>query len=298
MTQSNRLGRLESILYEAVTNGEKSQRSTIVLAEAMNLDSNDQNIVFFYELLSKAKEDAISLRRYPRIDSYIKVIEELVIFSITNHLYSLVWNNFAIYLNDKNVLIALSALAHYVDTHEPRKFLDQDFLIKLKSEFDELSKKVLESDLSRELKTYLSVIIENILKAIRKYTVDGVQGLEEAAKSLAYDLLILEPKLKDEDKQNPILKQFIAIELGLVTFITPNLYDIIGVVAALHDESWRTDFQSLITHRDNIAKMLNEGATIQEVFNKAPDIFKQETKKSISGKEQKLITPAKEDVIN
>ena len=90
MTQSNRLGKLENILHEAVTNGERNQRSTIVLVEAMNLDSNEQSIVCFYELLSKAKEDAISLRRYPRIDSCIKVIEELVIFSTTNHLYSLV----------------------------------------------------------------------------------------------------------------------------------------------------------------------------------------------------------------
>lgn len=80
-------------------------------------------------------------------------------------------------------------------------------MIELKSEFDELSNKVLESDLSKELKTYLSVLIENILKAIRKYTVDGMQGLEEAAKSLAYDLLIIEPKLKEGDKQNPVLKK-------------------------------------------------------------------------------------------
>ena len=288
MTQSNRLGKLENILHEAVTNGERNQRSTIVLVEAMNLDSNEQSIVCFYELLSKAKEDAISLRRYPRIDSCIKVIEELVIFSTTNHLYSLVWNNFATYLTDKNVLIALSALAHYMDNQEPKKFLDQDFLIKLKSEFDELSNKVLESDLSKELKTYLSVLIENILKAIRKYTVDGIQGLEEAAKSLAYDLLIIEPKLKEGDKQNPVLKKVIATGLSLVTFITPNLYDLIGVVPALHDEIWRNNFQALVVYRDNIAKMLSDGLNIQEALNKAPDTFK----------EQKALPPSKEDVKN
>lgn len=120
--QSNRLGRLENILHEAVTNGERSNNSTDVLLKAMSIDSNPQNIVYFYELLSKAKEDAVSLKDFPRIDRNIKVIEELVTFFSINHIYGLTWNNFANYIESKNVLNTLSALAHYVDTQEPKKF--------------------------------------------------------------------------------------------------------------------------------------------------------------------------------
>ncbi|PSB34744.1 hypothetical protein [Chlorogloea sp. CCALA 695] len=293
MMQSNRLRRLENILDEAVTNGARDQNSARVLLEAMNLDFAPQNIVGFYELLSKAKEDAKSLRNFSRIDRYIKVIEDLNTVFITNHIYGSLWKTFADHIESGNVLNTLDALANYLHSQEPKIFLEQNFLTELRNELEELLNKVLKSDLSKELQKYLSVRIENILKAIRIYNIDGTKGLEDAAKSLLNDLLLTEHKLKDEDKQNPIYTQVKAWGINLTIFLT----SMIGVVPDIC-EFWIPNFQVLAADSEKIAEILSEESDIQEVFKKASDILKQEPNKSISAKEQKALPPSKEDVKN
>lgn len=296
MKQSNTLRRLENILYEAVNNGKNDQNSALVLMEAMNFDSEPQNIVHFYALLLNAKEDAKKIN-IPKIEGYIQVLEELNAIFITSPIWGSQWVTFANHIKSKYILTTLDALANYLHSQEPKIFIEQDFLLELNSELEELLNKILNSDLSKELRRYLSVRIENILKAIRIYTIDGTEGLERATKSLLNDLLLTEHKLKEEDKQNPIYKTFQASVISLSMFFTPSAYDIVGLVPDLY-EFWIPNFQDRVAHKETIAKILSEESNIQEVFKKAPDIFKQETNKSISGKEQKLITPAKEDVIN
>lgn len=168
MQQSNTLRRLENILHEAIANGKSNQNSATVLLAAMNLESEHRNIVYFYELLSKAKEDAKSLRDVQKLNRYIKVIEELHTVFINNHILGSTWNTFADYIESRHVLNTLDALANYLHSQEPKIVLEQDFLTSLSSNLEELLNKIIASDLSKELKRYLTVRIENILKAIRK----------------------------------------------------------------------------------------------------------------------------------
>lgn len=63
MQQSNALRRLEEMLAEAVTSGDRNQPSGPILLKAMKLSAQPQNIVDFYELLNKAEEEARSIRK-------------------------------------------------------------------------------------------------------------------------------------------------------------------------------------------------------------------------------------------
>lgn len=296
MQQSNTLRRLANILREAVKNGKNDQNSALVLMEAMNFNSEPQNIVYFYALLLNAKEDAKKIN-IPEIEGYIQVLNELNAIFITSPIWGSRWDIFANHIKSKYVLTTLDALANYLHSQEPKIFIEKDFLLELNSEFEELLNRMLNSDLSKELKRYLSVRIENILKAIRIYTIDGTQGLEEAAKSLLNDLLITEHRLKDEDKKNPVYQKVKAWGLTLAMFLTPSLYDIIGIVPDMY-EFWIPNFQVLAADSDKIAKVISEESDIQEVFKKASDILKQEQNKIISAKEQKALPPSKEDIKN
>ncbi|MBD1927347.1 hypothetical protein H6F74_14005 [Trichocoleus sp. FACHB-90] len=195
MEQSNALRRLEIILDEAVTNGNGEQSSAAILLEAMTLAVQHRNIVDFYELLNKAEEEARKLNKFPKIDRYIKVIEELQDVFIANHIWSSKWSIFADYIDNKGVLNTLDALANYLHSQNPKIFIEQDFLNDLNTTFSSLVEKVMESDLSKELKIYLIERIEDILKAIRRYAIDGTEGLEKAAKSLVNDLAVTEHNL-------------------------------------------------------------------------------------------------------
>ena len=297
MKQSNALRRLEIILDEAVTNGDREQNSGAILLQAMTLAFQPRNIVDFYELLNKAEEEARKLNNFPKINRYIQVIEELHDVFILNHIWNSKWSSFANHIESRGVLNTLDALANYLHSQNPRNFLEHDFLKDLNTEFDSLLSKVIESDLSKELKIYLSERLEDILKAIRRYTIDGTEGLEKAAKSLVNDLALTEHNLKDEDKKNPIYQRVKAWGLSLVLFITPSPYDIVGAVPDIY-EFWIPKFEELAAGSKKIERIICEKPNIQEVFEKASDTFSREPRKSILGRELKALPASKEDVEN
>jgi len=162
---SNALRRLEELLTEAVTNGDGNELSGLILLRAMKLSEQPQNIVDFYELLSKAEEEAKSIRNKTKIDRYIQTLEELHKVFVVSHIWSTQWAIFAGQINN-NILNTLDSLADLFDKQNPAIFLDQEFLEKLKDEFSDLLTKILESDLSRDLKIFLRERIEATLRTI------------------------------------------------------------------------------------------------------------------------------------
>lgn len=152
MIQSNALRKLESILDEVITEGNDAETSGSVLLRTMRLDQQPQNIIDFYGVLSKAEEEAIKLKNLPRFDRYFQVIEELHKFCIINHIWTTRWKVFATHIKSKNVFIALDELANYFHSQNSKVFLEEKFINKLNAEFESLLSKILESDLSEELK--------------------------------------------------------------------------------------------------------------------------------------------------
>ena len=138
--------------------------------------------------------------------------------------------------------------------------------------------------------------LEDILQAIRKYHIDGTEGLEKAAHSLASNLLLREFSLEDEDKSSPILKHVQAWVLSLLLYITPSPYDIIGAVPDIQD-FWAPKFEELITHYKVVEPIVCESSTIQEAVEKVSNTFEKQPQKSIAArKEIKALPASKEDV--
>ncbi|MBD2354883.1 hypothetical protein H6G41_09650 [Tolypothrix sp. FACHB-123] len=282
------------MLTEAVSNGDRNQPSGPILLKVMKLSNQPQNIVDFYELLNKAEEEARSIRNNANINRYLQTIEELHHCFVVHHLWNTKWDTFATYIEGKGVLNTLDALAYFFNFQNPAIFLEQDFLDKLKSEFSSLLERIFESDLSKELKRFLIERIEDILKAIRRYYIDGTEGLEKATKSLVSDLVMAEHSLKDNDKNNPLYKRVKAWGLSLLIYIAPSPYDIIGAVPDIHD-FWVPKFEELAAGQQKVEQIICETSTIQEAFEKTSYIFNKQQQKMIAGREPKALPASKED---
>ena len=283
---SNALRRLEELLTEAVTNGDGNELSGLILLRAMKLSEQPQNIVDFCELLSKAEEEAKSIRNKTKIDRYIQTLEELHKVFVVSHIWSTQWAIFAGQINN-NILNTLDSLADLFDKQNPAIFLDQEFLEKLKDEFSDLLTKILESDLSRDLKIFLRERIEDILRAIRRYPIDGTEGLEKATKSFVSDLAMTEHSLQEKDKDAPIYRRVKAFVLSSIMYTAP----IIGAIPDI-DGYWRPKFEELVAGHEKVEKILCESPNIQEAFEKSSKIFDRQPQKIITGNREPKALPA------
>ena len=297
MQQSNALTRLENILTEAVEKGDKKQASGYVLLTVMGLPPNEsQNFLDFYELLNRAEEETRRLKDINRIERYLKVIVELRAFSASGDLWNSAWENFSNYIEARSVLISLDSLAREFHRQNPSILLEQEFLKKLSSKFESLLRSTLSSDLSKELKRFLVERIEDILTAIRKYHIDGTEGLKKAAQPLVSDLVLQEHRLTDEDKRNPIYSGVIASIVALIQFVTPsNIFDLIGFFPDV--SYWEPKFEDLAKGFEDMEQIIRETPTLQEAFEKASNMFKKQPQKSIIGREELKALPASKETM-
>jgi hypothetical protein len=294
MQQSSALRRLEEILTEAIDTGDRNQHSGPILLKALKLGEQPQNIVDFYELLNKAEEEAKSIRNKPKIDRYISTIQRLHEVFVVNHTWLTPWDTFATYIEGKGVLNTLDSLADFFYSQNPAILLEKDFLEKLNSEFSSILEEILKSDLSKDLKRFLERHIENIIKAIRRYHIDGTEGLEQATKSLISDLAMKEYSLQAADKENRTYMHATGWFLSLLLYISPSPYDIIGAVPDIYD-FWIPKFEELVAGHKKVERIICESPTIQEAFEKAAHTFDRQPQKRITGGRELKALPASEE---
>ena len=291
--QSNALRRLEGILDEAVAYENKKEQTGVVLLKAMNLDVEPQNIVEFYELLSKAKEESLRINK-PKISRYISTLDELHKVFILNHLWTTEWNTFSSHIESRNILNTLDALANYFYEQDPLVFLEQDFLDQLKTEFQSLSDSILNSNLSNELKRFLVEKVEDILTAIRRYHIDGTEGLAKAAQSLVSDLVMTEHKIKDADKKNPVYNKAKSWFVAILLYTVPVIPDIYSFWIPKFEELV-PKFEELVAGQKKIEQIAPETLTIQGILEKSADVFDRQPQKNITGSAELKALPASKE---
>lgn len=294
MNQSNALRRLEEILDEAVSKGSSNEHTGGVLLAVMKLKSVPRNIVDIYELFNKAEEEAKKIKNIPKIHRQIKTFDELYHFFLTNHLWGLPWSNFVPHIQNLKALDALDTLANYYHIQNPAIDLEKDFLDKLNGKFRELLDNVTESDLSNELKRFLVEKLENILKALLRYHIDGIKGLEEASKSFISELTMSENKLEVKDKNNPIYSKVTSWGLGLLLYIIPSPYDIIGAVPDIA-EFWVPKFEELAAGQEKIEIIISKTPTIHDSYVKALGTFNRQPQKILEGSSEQKSLPYSKD---
>lgn len=293
--QSNAIRRLEEILTDAVDSGNRDQLAGTILLGAMKLEGKPDNLVDFYELLNKAEEEAKSIRR-AKIDRFLQTIQELQQVFIVNSIWSEKWHTFANHIENRGVLNTLDALADFFDDQNPSILLESDFLDQLSDKFEELLNEIEESNLDTKLKTLLTRQLRDIRRAIRRYHIDGTEGLEKSVNSAVVELVRTEPLLKEEDKNNDKYKSVKAWLLGLLLYIAPTPYDIIGAAPDIYD-FWVPRIEELVQGHKKIEQIVDTSPTIQDTLEKAAGTFDRQPQKSIAGsKEMKALPASKENI--
>ena len=186
--QTSALQRLTKILNDSINQvkmAEINRPAIPILLRFINTPDNPSHLIDFFSILSTAREE---IGRMKDRESSRRVIEKLNDYFINN--INITWKDFAKYIDDGNIIDLLHSLADHYHTQNPTIFLESDFLDGLKNQFNSLLDEIVDSDLSNILKRFLTKQIEDILYAIRRYSIDGSEGLEKAIKSFFSDLAI------------------------------------------------------------------------------------------------------------
>lgn len=285
--QTSSLRKLENIFNGAINSGNKEEASGSILLRVMEIEEVPHHLTIFYDVLIKAKNEAQSIRNKPNLDRYLKIIEDLHQTFIVNHLWVTPWKVFSTHIERANILTTLDALADMFERQNPSVVLKRDFLEKIDDDFTDLLKQVIESDLSQGLKNFLIDQLEKILTAIRQHDIDSRNDLENTSKSFMSDLLLIEPSLSKEDKDNPVYRKIIGKTIGIVLRVTPYL---ISIYPDIHT-FWIPRIDELIAQCEQFAQ---DDSNIQIIISKTLSHFSQETPKVLEGKDEKIIGPSKE----
>jgi hypothetical protein len=200
--------------------------------EYINTADESPHLMDFFTLLSTAREEIgrVKDREFSR-----RVIEKLSDYFTNKDFTDVKWIDFKNFIDDGNYIEVLKSWADHYHTQNPTIFLESDFLDGLKNQFNSLLDEIIASDLSNNLKKFLTKQIENILYAIRRYSIDGTEGLEKAIKSFFSNLAIVESHLDNKDKKNPIYKNCQSwVSTLLISLLYPSAYDVIGVLLLCH----------------------------------------------------------------
>jgi hypothetical protein len=272
--QHNNLRALYVILNNAVKEGKPEENAGYVLLDTMKLERKYHNFIFFYELFGRAKDDAVSLITIKdgiyeeEYNEQINAINDLQDFFISNNPFSQNWATFLGEIKRGRYLAILSPLARDYHERNPKVFLDQDFLNKLSANFTDLSKEIFESELSSEFKKYLIDKVEDVIRSIRRYAIDGTDGLEKTVKSLVCDLTLGEYSLANKDKESSIYNKFRAITLSLFFAFVPTPWDLIGFIPD-YQQFWKPTFEQLIEGQKEIEEIGKACTSISEIIKES-----------------------------
>ncbi len=284
--QTSALQRLAKILNDAILNSLSYSRDAAaipILLQSIDVPDSSSHFIDFFSILSTAREE---IRKMKGRESSCRVIEKLNDYFINN--INITWKDFAKYIDDGNIIDLLHSLADHYHTQNPTIFLESDFLDRLEEQFNSLLDEIIDSDLSNNLKRFLTKQIENILYAIRRYSIDGTEGLEKAIKSFVTDLVMVEKHIDKKDKKNPIYSRCLAGFSSLLVILRPSPYDVIGVVPAI-DDYYRPRIEEFIKNWQEVEENTDETSTITEIMEKSLQLSNKQPQKSLQGKEQKSL---------
>ena len=286
------LQRLSKILNEAVLNALPTwgnESAITVLCLYINPPDTSYDIIDFFALLSTAREE---IGRMKDREPSRRVINKLNDYFINKNSADAKWSDFSKFIDDGNYIFLLSSLADHYHTQNPTIFLESDFLDGLKEQFNSLLNEIIASDLSNSLKKFLIKQIEDILYAIRRYPIDGSDGLQKATQSFVSNLVTIESHLDKKDKKNSIFRKSVSKIIVLLHFLLPNsVYDTLGVIPAI-DDYYRPRIEEFIQNWQEVEASTDEESTITEIMEKSLKVSNKQPQKSLPGKEQKSLPSA------
>lgn len=290
MGQNNSLRILERILTIATSDSKPQEKFGSVLLKSMNLDIKPENMVDFYGVLSRARDEAASIKK-ENIERYIKTLDELYGFFVKTDLWNGQFTPFASHIQQKNILNTLDSLADFFGDQNPRIILSEDCLPLLKKEFESVLDSIINSDLQQDIKKFLIKGITQILKGLARYEIDGGETLEQSIKKLIFNLVLSDHNIKSEDRQKSGYTKPVSLILVVLIHCIPTPWDIIGAVPDIHD-FWIPKYSQIMEKQKEVEGIVRDCSSVKESIEKA-SYYLINQQKLITGKEQKILPPGK-----
>ena len=255
MKYSNSIGNLYEILEKA-NSGNLRDTSGRILAEAMNSNDVESSILDFYSLLFKVEKDAKTIVGIEDLEDNIEPIIELQKFFVNSNLSVESWIKFHQFIKSKNIHIILKYLSRDFESQQRKVYLDESFIKELRSDFNDIREKVINSELSKDAKIFLLERIEELVYYIDRYQIYGSKDLEVVVQSTLWGFYREQKNISEKDKSNPILIKFFATFCALETIFS----------------GWATTENFLIPKLENYTQKRNEIAERVTINRELPNI--------------------------
>ena len=214
-TLDNPAGRLLAILEEAEKIGKKNtkQKCREVWAQVLKVEVTETEKLFtgylaIMNLTSLAKR---SLEELDDVDPEL----HLSPFNRLQQGFSTVgfnhqWEQFNKFL-DPATITGMKHCSHILSTTVGEKIITQQVLDELKEEIEQLQKRVMQANLSEELRALLFEKLEEMYKAVIDYNVNGANGMKQALESTIGGLWLAYEPVKNEVKEgNSVVEEVLA----------------------------------------------------------------------------------------
>lgn len=222
MPHDNSARRLHELLTKALEITVKdsnvaNQASIQVWAKVFGVKPSDKDIILSYaeelQSLIKYTRNEINRLQLVRHDPYVRPLDHISSAFCQFGFLCSPWKNLYNQLNDVSMMALLEAAANAIDNEAQLEELSQDQLSQLLETAEALLSDICNSDLDKDLKSFLMVRLEEICIAIRRYSLRGSEGLRIVVESGVGSFLMKASKLTPEEQKQPLFKRSIEFLL-------------------------------------------------------------------------------------
>jgi hypothetical protein len=246
----------------------------------------------FYRLIDEAIEEAKQVKDIGDRDR--RKLDTLPDFFLDEKILKMEWNLFKSHLEDNDIWRFIRLFAILYEKEFPVfPFLEKDLLEKIKNSFQKNLDEVIASNLSKDLQDFLVDKLENLLKAIRRYQIDGSEGLKKVAQNIISDLTLIGSSIKSEDRENPILQKFVSrVSIFSRILGISSVASIIGFTADI--DSILAKYTRYLEHPEAIVVIEGE-LSVSESIKESVMQFEEYGQPIIEGKEEPKALPPGSD---
>lgn len=226
MAKDNPARRLHSLLNEAFAvadqhNSVDNLSSQTVWAEVFDVQDNDAEVLEYVEeimLLLGNTKDAIRQLPSVRHKTYRKGVDYISARIYQRGLIGDKWNVQGKSLKHAPSMDSLEHVAYAIDDNRAYMIeLTQDQLNTILSDVSTMLNEIVNSDLDEDIKTFLTVRLEEISLAIHHYKVRGSSGLIKVVEANIGSAFFKHTKLSNQ--QNPYLAKFLELMAKIGTVL-------------------------------------------------------------------------------
>jgi hypothetical protein len=208
MNQNNSAHRLVNILEKAIEIAGDEKDTTAVIGKAMGVEntSNRYFMTDFFVLISDVERSISHLKNVSKKAQYINAVREIQDIFFSHYLAASHWPDIRGAIQSRNLIMVLDACATFISTENPLISLDEAQLEEYLLKCEELLKEVAASELSKDLKTFLIVRLEEVCTAIRHYSIGGSERLRTVVEANIGGMILRSAGISPKDREEPILK--------------------------------------------------------------------------------------------